>query len=328
MTETERTGGAEGAARGAEVGKVLIVDDDKPFLEAYEDVLTAQGYWVQCTATRTEAIRRLDEPGWSVVIIDQKLQGPTGPDSGLDLLAEARVRAPGAKAILATAYASKEAVERAFREGAYDYLEKSPVFPSLLRVKVRNAFEAVRERWLSSLDPGETERVILSTWAAAQVERDKNKKGALLEQLVNLLLKSVPGMRRLWTRVRNEIEEIDLLVQNDSTDPFWQKESPYLLVECKNWSGRVGTKEVRDLWAKMEGHHKRCRLALFVAAGGFAESLRTLQATQAHDERMVILIGPNDLDELVRSRDRNAFLKELHRRAAFPGDPAEGGAPA
>jgi Restriction endonuclease len=142
-----------------------------------------------------------------------------------------------------------------------------------------------------------------------------------------LLFRSVPGLHHLWTRVRNEIEEIDLLVQNNSTDPFWQKVSPYILVECKNWSAHVGTKELRDFSGKMDRRHAQCRLALFVAAGGFADSVRTWQVVESKSDRLVILIGPGDLDELVRSRDRNAFLKELHRRAAFPGDPAEGGAP-
>jgi CheY-like chemotaxis protein len=304
--------------------RILIVDDDQAFLDTYQDLLGEQGYDVHAATTQSEATRRLDEPGWSVVIIDQKLQGPSGHDTGLDLIVEASRRAPGAKAILATAYASKEAVERAFELGAYDYLTKNEVFEALLRVKVRNAVEAVRERWLSSLDPGETERAIHDTWAAAQAERDKNKKGALLEQLMALLFKSISGLHRVWVRIRNEVEEIDLLVQNDSTDPFWQKESPYILVECKNWSTHVGAKEVLNLWAKMEGRHNRCRLAFFVAAGGFADSIRALQLQQARDERLIVLVGPGNLDELVRSRNRNAFLKEMHRRAAFPGGSAGG----
>ncbi|HEU4410207.1 MAG TPA: restriction endonuclease [Polyangiaceae bacterium] len=182
----------------------------------------------------------------------------------------------------------------------------------------------MRERWLSTLDPGETEQAIRDTWAAAQAERDKNEKGTLLEQPMVLLFKSVPGTHHLWTRVRNEVEEIDLLVLNESADPLRKKESTCFLVECKNWSDHVGTKEVRELWGEMEAHHKRCRLAFFVAAGGFAKGVRDEQRGPSRDDRMIIFTGPGDLDELVRSGDRNAFLKEMHRRAAFPGDPAGG----
>ncbi|HRI68060.1 MAG TPA: response regulator [Polyangium sp.] len=299
-----------------DTGRILIIDDDSAFLETYEDLLSAQGYVVEQATNRTKAFERLDEPGWSVVIVDQKLNGPGGPDDGLDLLAEVAMRAPGAKAILATAYASPSAVERAFKDGAYDYLEKTPTFPALLRVKVRNAMEVVRERWLGSLDPSATENAIHSTWEAVRIEKDRQKKGRLLEELMELLLKTIAGFNRLGTRMKNEMEELDILVQNNSTDPLWQKESQYILVECKNWSSEhVGTKELRDLLGKLDAGYGRCRLALFVAVGGFADTVRQYLHSHAREDRLVMLIGPGDLDNLVKSSDRNATLHDIHRRA-------------
>lgn len=296
-------------------GRILIVDDDPAFIETYKDLLAAEGYTVETATTHAAALRRLDEPGWSVVLVDQKLQGPGGPDTGLDLIAEARSRAPGAKVLLVTAYASKDAVERAFREGAYEYLEKTPIFEAMLHIKVRNAMEVVSERWLATLDLDGTELAIRETWAAAQAESDRNRKGALLERLVALLLKSIPGFDRLDTRLRNSVEELDVLVQNGSTDPFWQKESPYILVECKNWSKHLGTKELRDLWSKMEGRYNRCRLALLIAPGGVADTVRELQLRKSEKDMLVVLIGAGDLDELIRCKDRSAALKEMHQRA-------------
>jgi hypothetical protein len=110
------------------------------------------------------------------------------------------------------------------------------------------------------------------------------------------------------------VEELDILVQNGSIDPFWQKESPYILVECKNWSKRVGAKELRELWAKMEGRYNRCRLALLVAVGGVADTAHDLQLRKSENDLLVILIEAGSLDDLVRSRDRNETLKEMHRR--------------
>jgi CheY-like chemotaxis protein len=296
-------------------GRILIVDDDPAFIETYKDLLAAEGYTVETVTTYAAALRRLDEPGWSVVLLDQKLRGPGGPDTGLDLIVEARSRAPGAKVLLVTAYASNEAVERAFREGAYEYLEKSPIFEAMLHVKVRNAMEAVSERWLATLDLDGTELAIRETWAAAQAASDGNKRGVLLERLVALLLKSIPGFDRLDTRLRNSVEELDVLVQNGSTDPFWQKESPYILVECKNWSTHIGAKELRDLWVKMEGRYNRCRLALLIAPGGFSESVREHQLRKSENDMLVVLIGAGDLDDLIRCKDRSEALKEMHRRA-------------
>jgi CheY-like chemotaxis protein len=296
-------------------GRILIVDDDPAFIETYKDLLTGEGFVVEAVTTHAAALRRFDEPGWSVVLVDQKLQGPGGADTGLDLISEARVRAPGAKVVLVTAYASNQAVERAFREGAYEYLEKSPIFAAMLHVKVRNAMEAVLERWLATLELDETERAIRETWAETQTEADRNKKGLLLERLLALILKTIPGFERLDTRLRNSMEELDVLVQNGSPDPFWQKESPYILVECKNWSKHVGAKELREVWAKMEGRYTRCRLALLVAAGGISDTVRDQQLRKSETDMLVVLISAGDLDHLVRSKDRSEALKELHRRA-------------
>jgi CheY-like chemotaxis protein len=292
-------------------GRILIVDDDPAFIETYKDLLTADGYTVETVTTRTAALQRLDEPGWSVVLVDQKLQGSGGADTGLDLIAEARNRAPGAKVLLVTAYVSDDAVERAFREGAYDYLEKSSIFAAMLAVKVRNAMEAVSERWVATLGLDDLELAIRGTWEAVQTEGDRNRKGVLLERLLALLFKSIPGFERVDTR----LEELDVLVQNSSTDPFWQKESPYILVECKNWSKRVGAKELRELWVKMEGRFNRCRLALLVAPGGIAGEMHELQLRKSEKDMLVMLLRAGDLDELVRAKDRNEALKEMHRRA-------------
>jgi CheY-like chemotaxis protein len=298
------------------LGRILIIDDTPDFLETYQDLLSAEGYVVETTKNRREALTNLDEPGWDVVLVDQKLQGPGGADTGLDLILEVRRRAPGAKVILVTAYATEEAVKRAFRDGAYDYLEKRGVFDALLRVKVRNSIEAVRERRLSAMSHDAAELALRETWASIKTEPDAHRKGFLLENLMALLFKTIPGFERLDTRVSNELEELDLLVENNGADAFWTRESPYILVECKNWSKRVGDKELRDLWGKMDGRYDRCRLAMLVAAGGFAETVHTLQLTKKEQgKHLVLLVGPGDLDELVQNPDRNAVLKSLHRNA-------------
>jgi hypothetical protein len=41
------------------------------------------------------------------------------------MLDEVSARAPGAKAIMVTAFATPESIRRAFAAGAYDYLEKT-----------------------------------------------------------------------------------------------------------------------------------------------------------------------------------------------------------
>jgi CheY-like chemotaxis protein len=297
-------------------GKILIIDDDPSFLKLYDSQLGEEGYLVETAADSTAALAKLDQPGWDVVLIDQKLQGPTGPDAGLDLIVEVARRAPAAKAILVTAYATTSAITRAFREGVYDYLQKDEFFSVLLRAKLRNATETVRAQRLGSLTLDETEAAIQDAWSAVETERNAHRKGKLLEDLMVLLFKTIPGFHQVSVRRQNEIEEIDLVVRNESNDPLWVNErTSYILAECKNWSKPVGVNELRNFIWKLGRRFGRCRLGLFIAPGGFTGPFKETLRTESKDDLLVVLVEHDALRDLVLSTDRNASLKKLHERA-------------
>ena len=119
-----------------------------------------------------------------------------------------------------------------------------------------------------------------------------------------------------WT----DIEELDLVVRNESTDPFWSHEGPYILVECKNWVAPVGRPEIDVFRGKMHRRRQRCRLGIFVALGGFTEPLLTVANSVASESPDLIL--PVDLARLeawIGSDDRVEFLKALHTEVTTAG---------
>lgn len=255
-------------------GRILIIDDDPDFLDVYRSRLGEEGYVVDSAESRDAALAQLAQPGWDVILLDQKLQGREGPDTGLDLLAEVTRCAPGAKTILVTAYATTGAITRAFREGVYDYLQKDDFFEVLLLAKLRNAIHAARDRDIGSLSEEQLEAAIQETWAAIEHEADPNRKGKLLEDLMVYLLRTIPGFKQVSARRENELEEIDIVVQNESDDPLWSKEGAYLLVECKSWSKPVGVDGLRSFLWKLARRFWRAKLGLFVAPAGFAGTFK------------------------------------------------------
>lgn len=300
-------------------GKVLVVDDDVPFLETYKDILTSEGYTVETAMDRASALQKLNTGSWDVVILDQKLQGSGGPDEGIDLISE--VVATGAKAIVATGFPGSEMIERAFREGAYDYLEKNPRLPTLLRLKMRHALEAVRERRLATQDRSERDQALRELWKEVRTTSDANRKGALLEELLLLLFKSIPGFEKAEARRQNKDEEIDLTIPNESKDPFWAHErSSYFLGECKNWSKPVGPDELDRLRAKVKRRHGRCRLGFFIAVGGFTAGFNSHLLAMRESDELIVPLGPDDVARLVEATDRNALLKECHKRSVTNGN--------
>ncbi len=298
-------------------GRILIIDDDADFVDGYRDLLGRDGYVVESAATEAEANARIAERDWGVIILDQKLRGPGGPDSGLDLAAVAVRTAPEAKVIIATGYAEPSSIKRAFALGVYDYLQKDQLFEHFLRVKVRNAMEVWRERHLAALGVEQREAEIVQTWKDAQAETDSQKKGALLERLMLLVFRSIPGFEHAQVNRQNALEEIDVVVQNNSTDPLWQKEGSYLLIECKHWSKPVGVPELKLFRQKIEDRYRRSALGFFIAPGGYADTVKVEAWTRRSGDSLVVLLGKDELDQLVASRDRNALLKKFHADAVI-----------
>ena len=301
--------------------KILAIDDEPSSLTVIREVLQDDGVDVRTATTMDEALAALDEGDWSVVLIDQRLHGPDESDEGLTLVAEVERRSPGAKAIIVTGYASPKAIEQAFELGVYDYVEKTQSFATLLRAKVRNATELAREQWLSSLESVQLTSHLTGLWGRAQAEASSARKGRLLEDLLELLLKQVPGFV-VATRRRSTDEEFDLVVRNESTDPLWSKDSQYFLVECKHWTSKVGPAELDRFIAKLERRHGRAKLGFFVAANGFTAGFSATLAARRREQILVVPIDGRDLQRWVERDDRDVVLKELHQRAveAAAGD--------
>jgi CheY-like chemotaxis protein len=295
-------------------GRILAVDDDARVLAIYRKVLEPLGWDLHTVDTYVDAVTRLAEGDWGVVLVDLKLRGAGGPDEGLGLLPEIDRHCPGAKAIVVTGYASPESIEQAFKAGVYDYVEKTQTFATLLRVKVENAMELQRQRWLAYAGEDADRTQARALWAKVRSETNSHRKGRLLEDLLELLLKSVPGFV-VASRKRGLDEEFDLVARIDGTsDSFWQRDGQYLLVECKNWSRPCDPKELHHLLAKLRLRFGRARLGFFVAPAGFTPGVRTTLAAMRLESHLVVPIDRDDLERLVEAEDRSEVLKALHER--------------
>ena len=298
------------------IGRILLVDDEPTFLETYRIILATEGYTVDAVADGPSALAKLDQPGWDLVLLDRKLQGRYGPDTGLDLIQSILKKAPDVKVILVTGVADEDSVNRAFAAGAYDYLEKSTYFEALLKVKVRHALEAPRERRMAALANGKREEKIRELWKGVLSERDSSIKGALLEDLMALLFKSIPGFERTQTNRKSLDEQIDIVIPNESTAPFWQQtQSQYILGECKNGSKPVERRELDVFIADIERRFGRCRLGFFISIGGFTKGFQSALAAERKGNVLVVALDKARVEELVLASNREAKLKDFHDQA-------------
>jgi DNA-binding NtrC family response regulator len=99
---------------------ILVVDDESTIQEAIGSALREDGYQVDTADSGEEALRRLAQQEFDVVLSDLKMPGLTG----LDVLEQSRALNPRVGVILMTGYATVETAIEALRRGAGDYLLK------------------------------------------------------------------------------------------------------------------------------------------------------------------------------------------------------------
>lgn len=100
--------------------RLLVVEDDAGVRTTVVTFLELEGYQVDAVSSTREAIQRLDEAVYPVVITDIYLDERTG----LDVLDAARAKDPDCAVILMTARGTMETVMAATKGGAFDYIAK------------------------------------------------------------------------------------------------------------------------------------------------------------------------------------------------------------
>ena len=115
-------------------GSLLVVDDDQHILEAMADYLRGLGHRTETASTCQQAIDRMAEFPFEVVICDVNL-----PDQdGFQLLEWATDNSPESSVIMLTGYGTIESAVEAIRVGAFDYLTK-PVIDDELNLAIQRA---------------------------------------------------------------------------------------------------------------------------------------------------------------------------------------------
>lgn len=117
---------------------ILVVDDEASVLFTYRMILEQQGYAATAAETCKLALGEVKEKNFDLLLCDLSLEEK---HTGFEVFDAARVRQPEVPCVLLTGYASREAVDRAGREGVavlfkpIDIEEFLSTISSLLRKK-------------------------------------------------------------------------------------------------------------------------------------------------------------------------------------------------
>ena len=116
--------------------RVLLVDDEKKFLDAMGARMKARGMDVSTSESAEEALEMLAKEAYDAVILDLRM-----PEmDGIEALKRMKEKRPEVQVILLTGHATVEEGVEAIKLGAMDFLEK-PADLDAISEKIKKAKE-------------------------------------------------------------------------------------------------------------------------------------------------------------------------------------------
>ncbi|MGZ8521586.1 MAG: restriction endonuclease, partial [Candidatus Binatia bacterium] len=142
--------------------------------------------------------------------------------------------------------------------------------------------------------------------------RTAKEKGDILENATAQIFSDAHGFS-VRSKHRRGDEEIDLVIVNKQSDPFWLAlQSPIIIAECRNRMAKVRARDLRDFETKLRNCGSICKLGLIVSTSGFTRECSVALKRLSREGYRIVLVDQvsihRRLAENVPTKD---WLEEL-----------------
>ena len=120
--------------------KLLLVDDEKDFIESLAERLQLRDFDVKTALNGEDAVKLISENEFDVIILDVKMPGK----SGIETLKEIKNINQLSQVIMLTGHATVESAIQGMKLGAYDYIMKPTDTEELIKL-INKAYKIVEE---------------------------------------------------------------------------------------------------------------------------------------------------------------------------------------
>jgi DNA-binding NtrC family response regulator len=99
---------------------ILILDDEPIVSKRLKPSLEKKGYEVETFTVSLDALKRVRERDFDIVITDLKMEGL----SGMEFMSEVKQQSPETEVIIITGFATMDTAKESFNKGVFDFLAK------------------------------------------------------------------------------------------------------------------------------------------------------------------------------------------------------------
>ena len=96
--------------------RILITDDEENVRSLFKKLLEKEGYEVDCAPSGEDALEKLGQEWFDLVLTDLRMPGM----SGLELMRRGKMLNPSLPFLILTAFGTVHSAVTAVKEGAYD----------------------------------------------------------------------------------------------------------------------------------------------------------------------------------------------------------------
>ncbi len=132
--------------------KILVVDDERVVIRSVEMVLKAEGYNIEGASSGKDAILKIEQHDYNLVLTDLNM-----PEmDGITLIRWLRQKKPEVGIVILTGYPSQETIKEALELGIIDYVPK-PFTPAVLVDVTQRAVDWLRKQVSAEEEPKKEE---------------------------------------------------------------------------------------------------------------------------------------------------------------------------
>jgi two-component system response regulator AtoC len=197
--------------------RVLVVEDDPIIRRFIRDVLKRKGYDIQGSENGLDALDKVKQKDYQLVISDLKMEGM----DGLELLSRVKKISPNTEVIIITAYGTVSNAVNAMKMGAFDYIMK-PIELEELEIVIERVFEH-----RSLVDENQYLKERLQTSHISQIIIGKSAYSSRIRELSEMV-----GPLDSTVLIMGETGSGKEVVANCIHQLSRRKDQPYIKVNC------------------------------------------------------------------------------------------------
>lgn len=148
------------------------------------------------------------------------------------------------------------------------------------------------------------------------LEAEGPEKGKALERLTVEIFHTIKGLKVLDVNVRLKAEELDMVLQNNINVGFWRFAGSPIIVECKNWSDKVGAREISVLSDKLNSIGPDAKTGILIAPNGVSGDSASNAILKIREKRQrgqyIILLDRQALEEIVDGTHASVVIERKY----------------